>query len=120
LLFNFALDYTIRRVQLNLDGLKLNGKIPPLVYADDVNMLGESVNTIKKNTDALVVASKEIGLELHADKSKYMIMSQDQNSGRNQGLKIDNSSSESVEQFKYLGTTLTNQNYIQEELKRAY
>jgi len=44
-------------------------------------------------------------------------MSQDQNAGRNHSIKIDKSSSESVEQFKYLGTTLTNQNYIQEELK---
>jgi hypothetical protein len=49
--------------------------------ADDVNMLGESVNTIRKNTGALVVASKETGLEVNADKTKYMITSQDQNVG---------------------------------------
>jgi hypothetical protein len=66
LLFNFALEYAIRRVQLNLDGLKLNGILQLLLYADDDNMLGDSVNTIKKNTDALAVASKENGPELNA------------------------------------------------------
>jgi hypothetical protein len=65
LLFNFALDYTIVRVQINQDGLKLNGTHQLLVYADDGNtrILGGSVHTIKKNAEALVVASKEIGLE---------------------------------------------------------
>ena len=59
LLFNFSLEYAIGRVQVHLDGLKLNGTHQLLVYADDVNMLGESVHTIKKNTEALVFASKE-------------------------------------------------------------
>jgi hypothetical protein len=63
---------------------------------------------------ALVVASKEIGLEVNADKTKYMVMSRDQTAGRSDSMKIDNNSFERVEQFKYLGTILTNQNYIQE------
>ena len=63
LLFNFALDYAIRRVQVNQDGLKLNGTHQLLAYADDVNILGESVDTVKKNAEALVAATKEIGLE---------------------------------------------------------
>jgi hypothetical protein len=62
LIFKFALVYAIRRVQLKLDGLKLNGKLQLLVYADDVYMLGERVNAINKKTHALVVVSKETGL----------------------------------------------------------
>ena len=58
-----------------------------------------------------------IGLEVNADKTKYMIMSRDQNAGRSHGMKIDNSCIERVEEFKYLGTTLTNKNSIQEEIK---
>jgi len=79
LLFNLALEYTIRRVQVNQDGLKLNGTHQLLVYADDVNILGGSLHTIKENMEALVVASKETGLEINAHKTKYMVMSQDQN-----------------------------------------
>jgi len=62
LLFKFALEYTIGRVQVNQDGLKLNGTHQLLIYADDVNILGESVHTVKENAEALIVASKEIGL----------------------------------------------------------
>jgi hypothetical protein len=81
LLFNFALEYAIRRVQVNQDGLKLNGTHQLLAYADDVNILGGSVHTVKENAEALVVATREIGLEVNADTTKYMIMSQDQNAG---------------------------------------
>ena len=66
--------------QANQDGLKLNGSHQLLVYADG-NILGRSVHAIKKNTEALVVASKETGLEVNAGKTKYMVMSQDQNAG---------------------------------------
>ena len=82
MLFNFALECAIRRVQVNRDGLKLNGTYQLLVYADDVNILGGSVHTIMKSTEALVVASKEIELEVNADKTKYMVMSWDRNAGR--------------------------------------
>ena len=60
LLFNFALKYGIRRIQVNQDGLKLNGAHQLLVYADDVNIMGRSIHTRKKSTEALLVASKEI------------------------------------------------------------
>ena len=70
LLFNFLFEYAIRRVQDNQDGLKLNGTHQLLVYADNVNIFGGSEHTIKKNAEALVVASKEIGLEVNADKTK--------------------------------------------------
>ena len=79
--------------------------------------MGGSVDTVKKNAEALVAATKEIGLELNAHKTKYMTVSRDQNAGRIHSMKIDNSSIEKVEEFKYLGTTLTNQNFIQEEIK---
>ena len=70
-----ALEYALGRVQINQDGKKLNGTHQLLVYADDVNILGGSVYTIKKNTEALFVSSKEISLEEKADKTKYMVMS---------------------------------------------
>ena len=73
MLFNFALDFAIRRVQVNQDGLKLNGTHQLLVYAGDVNVLGGSVLTIEKNTEALVVASKGTELEVNADETKYMV-----------------------------------------------
>jgi len=79
--------------------------------------LGGRVHSVKENAEALVVATKETGLEVHADKTNYMVMSRDRNSGRGHSVKIDNSSIESVEEFKYLGTTLTDQNSIQEEIK---
>ena len=73
--------------------------------------LGGSVHTVKENAEALVFATKEIGLEVNADKTKYMIMSRDQNAGRSHSMKTDNSSTERVEEFKYLGTTLTNEKF---------
>ena len=63
LLCNFPLEYAIRRVQINQDGLKLNGTHQPLAYADDVNILGGSAHTVRENAEALLVATKEIGLK---------------------------------------------------------
>jgi len=117
LLYNFALYYAVRRVQVIQDGLKLNGTHQFLVYAHDVNILGGSIHTVKENAEALLVASKETGLVVNADKIKCMVMSRNQNAGRNHNMKIDNSSFEMVEEFKYLGKTLKNQNSIQEEIK---
>jgi hypothetical protein len=68
LLFNFALQYAIMKVQVNQDGLKLNGTHQLLVYAYDANIFGGSVHTIKENAETLVVASKYIELEVNADK----------------------------------------------------
>jgi hypothetical protein len=110
------LEYAIRSVQVNQDGLKLNGKHKLLAYSDYVNILGGRLHSVKENAEALLVVSKEIGLEINADKTKYMItcMSRDHNAGRSHSMKIDYSSIERVEEFKCLGTTLTNKNSIQE------
>jgi hypothetical protein len=117
LLFIFALEYAIRRVQVKQDGLKLNGTHQLLVYADNVNsILGGGVHTMKENIETLLFASKEIGLEVNADKIKYMVRSRDQNAGQSHNMKNDNSSFERVEQFKYLGTTLMDKNSIKEEM----
>jgi hypothetical protein len=105
-------------VQENQVGLKLNGTNQLLAYADDVNLLGDNIDTTKKNTDTLIDASKKVGLEIKAEKTKYMLLSHQQNVGQNQDMKIANRLFENVSQFKYLGVTVTNQNLIQEEIKR--
>jgi hypothetical protein len=99
-------------------GLKLNGRHQLLAYANDVNLPGDNIDAIKKNAETLIDASKGVGLEINVDKTKYMLISRHQNVGRNRDLKIANISFENVSQFKYLETTVTNQNLIQEEIKR--
>jgi hypothetical protein len=88
------------------------------VNFDDVNLLGDNIATINKNTETLINASKEVGLEINVEKTKYMLLSCHQTAGRNRNVKIANRSFGNVSQFKYLGTTVTNQNLIQEEIKR--
>jgi hypothetical protein len=92
--------------------LKLNGTHQRLAYADDMNLLGNNMGTIKKNTETLIDASKEVGLEVNVEKTKYMLLSRQQNVGQNRDLKIANRSFEYVSQFKHLGTTVANQNLI--------
>jgi len=79
--------------------------------------LGGSVYNVQRNTEVLVYARKESGLEVNADEAKYMVMPRDQNAGRSHNIKIDNISFEKGEQFRYLGTTLMNHNFIQEKTK---
>jgi hypothetical protein len=75
------------------------------------------IDTIKKNTEALLDASKEFGLEVNPEKAKYMLMSRSQKTGQKHSIKIVNRSFEDVTKFKYLGTTLTDQNHMHEVIK---
>jgi hypothetical protein len=70
LLFNFALEYARRRVQENQEGLILNGTHKLLAYDDDINILGKNIDTVQKNTKALLDAKKEVGLEVNSEETK--------------------------------------------------
>jgi hypothetical protein len=89
-----------------------------MAYADDMNLLGDNIDTIKKNTETLIDASKEVGLETNVEKAKYMLLSRHQNVGQNWDIKIANRLFENVPQFKYLWMAVTNRNLIQEGIKR--
>jgi hypothetical protein len=117
LLFNFALQSDARKVQENQVGLKLNATHQLLVHVD-VNLLGDNIDTIKKNKENLSDANKEVGLKVNTEKTKYMLLSCHQNVKENHNIKIANRSFENVAQFKYLRTAVSNQNSIQKEIMR--
>jgi hypothetical protein len=89
-----------------------------LVYADDVSLLGDSVDTTKKKTQTLIDATKEVGVEVNTEKTKYMLLSRHQNAWQNHDINIGNRCFENVAQFRYVGTTITNQNLILKGIKR--
>jgi hypothetical protein len=80
-------------------GLKLNGTYHLLGYADDVNLLGDNINTIKKSTQTLTDTSKEVGLEVNTEETKYMLLSHHQNAGQKHDIKIANRSFGNEAQF---------------------
>jgi hypothetical protein len=94
--------------------LKLNGTHQLLACAHDVNLLGDNVDTIKNNTESLTDAGKKVGLEVNTEKTKCMLLSRRQNAGQNHDINIANRCFENMAQFRYLGTTVTNQYLIQD------
>jgi hypothetical protein len=87
-----------------------------LAYVDDVNIVEEDIDTIKKNHRSLIDASKEVGIEVNLKKTKYMLMLCSQKIGQKYSIKIVNGSFEDVPKFKYLVKTLTDQNCMHREI----
>jgi hypothetical protein len=88
LLFNFALEYAIRKVQENQGGMEFYGTHQLLAYTNDVNLLGDNIDTIRKNTETLIDASKEVGLEINMEKTKCMLLYHHLNASQNCDIKI--------------------------------
>jgi hypothetical protein len=97
--FQLALEYVIRKVQENRGGIKIIGTHQLLAYADDVNLLEDNTDIIKKNTETVSDASKKLGLEVNAERTKYMFLYCHQKAWQNHKMKTANRSLEDVEYF---------------------
>ena len=107
LLFNFALEYTIRKVQETNLGLDMNGIHQVLAYADDVNLIGDDIRTLERNADVLLNACKDVDLAVNIGKTKYMEIGRHRGVIANAHIKIGSNSYEKAKTFKYLGSLLT-------------
>ena len=87
LVFNFALEYATKRVQATQEWLQFNGLYQRQVCVDDVSLLRENLNIIKKNSLALLVTSKQIGLEADTEETKFLFMPREQNAEQNHNKK---------------------------------
>jgi hypothetical protein len=108
LLFNFTLGYAIRKVQCNQVRLKLSGTCQLLAYADDVNLTGDIIDAVKKNTEFVIDSGREVGLQMNVEKTKYMLLACHHNASEIPDIKIVIRSFQNVSLFKYLGTTIRN------------
>jgi hypothetical protein len=97
--------------------MPLDGTHHLLAYADDVNIMKENIGSIKKNTEALLDACKEVGLAVNPEKIKYILMPHTQKMGQKHSKNIANRSFEDVGKFIYFRTALTDQNCMHEEIK---
>jgi hypothetical protein len=97
--------------------VKLSGTHQLVAYADDVSLLGDNMDAITKNTETFTDVSKEVGLEINVEKTKYMLLARHRIAGECWDIKIANRPLENVSQFKYLGTTVSDQNFIQEKIR---
>ena len=95
----------------------MNSTHQVLAYADDVNLIGDDIRTTERNADTLLNACKKIGLSVNTGKTKYMEIGNNRGMIANVDIKISSNSYEKVKTFKYLGSLLTHQNYIREEIK---
>jgi hypothetical protein len=102
LLFNFASEYDIRNVRKSQVALTLNWTNLLLVYADVMNLFGDNINPMKKNTDSLTDASKEVGIEINEKKSNFIFQSRYHNAWQNHNMKTANISLENVAQLNIL------------------
>ena len=113
LLFDFVSEYAVWKVQTNHEGMILSGTYQFLISVDHANLLSENIHTIR-NTETLLVASEKNDLEVNAEKTKYMLISREQNAGQSHRTKLGSESFDSVAKFNYLRTTQTNQSFIDE------
>jgi hypothetical protein len=105
------------KIHENQVGLKLCYTYQLLACADNLNLLGYNIDTTKKSTETLTDASKEAGLKVNAEETKYMLLSRHQNAGQSCNIKTGNRCFENVTQFQYLGITVTNPNLILEDIE---
>jgi hypothetical protein len=118
-LFNIVLKKVVREAALDKEGVKLGeNNIGILAYADDIVLMADSKDKLKEQSKQLINAAKRVGLEINAEKTEYMVVQRHEQIGcRNEVLEVENYKFKRVQQFKYLGTLITQQNEIGTEIK---